>query len=699
MNLPLDNSFTYNATGAGVTFYSVDTGVRSTHTDFGGRVSGGFTSIFDGLGTEDCHGHGTHTTSTAAGITYGIAKAMSIVPVRVLDCGGTGFTSGVIAGVDWIRNNATFPAVANMSLGGGFSPSLDAAVANAVGAGITFSVSAGNSNGNACFQSPAREPSALTVGSTTISDQRSGFSNFGTCLDLFAPGSSITAAWATSDNATNTISGTSMAAPHVAGVAGQYLELNPGATPAQVATAIVSNATSGVVGNAGSGSPNLLLYSGFITGGPPPPNQPPVAAFTFTCNGLTCDFDGTSSTDDVGVTSYSWTDSGANVIGSTATFSHAFAAAGSEDITLTVTDGGGLSDSDTQTVTVTDPPPPPPGNQPPVADYTWSCDAARTCTFDGTTSTDDVGVVSWEWLINGVLRATGSVAAHSFGSNQTFPLTLRVTDGGGLTDEQVQTIDVAPGSGGGPPPPPPPNQPPVADFTFACTDLTCDFDGSSSTDDQGVVTWIWTDESLNVIGLTEAFSYTFPAAGSENITLTVGDAGGLADFITKTVTVTDPPPPPPNQPPVASFTFTCTDLTCDFDGTGSSDDVGIVSYSWTDSGGGVIGTTATFTHTFASAGSEDITLTVTDGGGLSDSDTQTVTVTDPPPPPGNQPPVASFTSSCDAARLCTFDGTSSTDDVGVVNYEWLLNGVVRATGAGGHQAVLRSHHVAAHLEG
>jgi subtilisin family serine protease len=262
-NLPLDNSYTHNFTGAGVHAYIIDTGIRATHQELAGRVGDGFTSINDGRGTDDCNGHGTHVSGTVGGTTYGVAKGVTLHAVRVLSCLGFGSNSGVIAGVDWVRVNHLSPAVANMSLGGGISSALDTAVANSIASGVTYAIAAGNSNADACNSSPARVPTALTVGATTITDQRSSFSNFGTCVDIFAPGSDITSSWNTSDTATNTISGTSMATPHVAGVAALYLSEFPGANPAAVATGLTNNATSGVVGNPGAGSPNRLLHSLF----------------------------------------------------------------------------------------------------------------------------------------------------------------------------------------------------------------------------------------------------------------------------------------------------------------------------------------------------------------------------------------------------------------------------------------------------
>lgn len=260
-NLPLNNSYTYNFTGAGVTAFIIDTGILFSHNEFGGRASSGYDFVDNDTNASDCHGHGTHVAGTVGGGTYGVAKGVSLVAVRVLDCSGSGTISGVIAGINWVTSQHTNgKAVANMSLGGGVSTSLDDAVRNSIADGVVYAIAAGNSNRDACKFSPARVLEAITVGATTSTDARASYSNYGSCLDLFAPGSSITSAWYTSNTATNTISGTSMATPHVAGVAALYLEGHT-ATPQQVRDAIVGAATPGVVGNPGRNSPNLLLYS------------------------------------------------------------------------------------------------------------------------------------------------------------------------------------------------------------------------------------------------------------------------------------------------------------------------------------------------------------------------------------------------------------------------------------------------------
>ncbi|MFC8273366.1 S8 family serine peptidase [Streptomyces sp. NPDC057271] len=269
--LPLNQSYTYpDSAGQGVTAYIIDTGVRISHSDFGGRAFNGYDAVDNDNVAQDGHGHGTHVAGTVAGSAYGVAKKAKIVGVRVLNNQGSGTTAQVVAGIDWVTQNAVKPAVANMSLGGGIDSALDTAVRNSIASGVTYAVAAGNDSSNASNYSPARVSEAITVGSTTSSDARSSFSNYGSVLDIFAPGSSITSAWNSSDSATNTISGTSMATPHVAGAAAVYLADNPSATPAQVSTALTSAATPNVVGSPGSGSPNRLLFVG--GGGTTPPD-------------------------------------------------------------------------------------------------------------------------------------------------------------------------------------------------------------------------------------------------------------------------------------------------------------------------------------------------------------------------------------------------------------------------------------------
>ena len=408
--LPLSGSYTYNADGSGVRAYILDTGILPGHADFGGRVSGGYTAIIDGVGTSDCNGHGTHVAGTVGGTQYGVAKNVTLVPVRVLGCTGSGTLSGVIAGIDWVTANAVKPAVANMSLGSGVSTSVNDAVARSVAAGITYVVAAGNENTDACTRSPASTPSAITVASSTNTDARSSFSNFGTCVDIFAPGSSITSAWYTGTTATNTISGTSMASPHVAGVAALYLQGNTQASPATVTTAIVSGAVSGAVTSAGTGSPNRLLNTAFVTGGGTTPNQAPTASFTISCAGLTCTVNGGASADpDGSIANYSWSfGDGSSATGVTA--SRTYAAAGTYTVTLTVTDNAGATASTTRSATPTAPATPivltvrmTKRNSNNIANLSWTGAAAtvdvfrnnvRFATVTGTSTTQNLGRAS-----------------------------------------------------------------------------------------------------------------------------------------------------------------------------------------------------------------------------------------------------------------------------------------------------------------
>ncbi|TDW92980.1 subtilisin family serine protease [Kribbella pratensis] len=261
-DLPLDKKYEASTTAENVNVYVIDTGIYAAHKDFGDRASVGTDTVGDGQNGVDCMGHGSHVAGTIAGTTYGLAKGAKVVGVRVLDCKGSGSTESVVAGIDWVTKNAKKPAVANMSLGGGADDALDAAVKASVDSGVTYAVAAGNESADACQGSPAREPSAITVGATDDQDKRAEFSNFGKCVDLFAPGVDITSVGITGPDATAKMSGTSMATPHVAGGVALYLADHPDATPADVAKALVDTSTADKVGDPGTGSPNKLLFVG-----------------------------------------------------------------------------------------------------------------------------------------------------------------------------------------------------------------------------------------------------------------------------------------------------------------------------------------------------------------------------------------------------------------------------------------------------
>jgi subtilisin family serine protease len=358
-NLPLNASYTYNATGAGVKAYDIDTGLRITHQEFTGRVATGV-DFYDGGAVDDCQGHGTHTAGTIAGTTWGVAKGVTIVPVRIGECSSSLQIDRAIAGIDWVTGDHQpgQPAVANMSFQLGSSQASDDAVNRMIDDGVTAAVAAGNGNVlgqsiDACSITPARVPRALTVSSVDNTDTKVGYANYGTCVDLFAPGLNITSAGYTSDTASAGMSGTSMATPHVAGAAALYLQSNPSATPAQVHAAILGATTTGVVKSPGTGSANRLLYTaGFSAGGGTPTNAAPVASFTNSCTGLSCTFTDASTDSDGTIASRSW-NFGDGTTSTAANPSKTYAAAGTYTVTLTVTDDKGATGTTTRSVTVT----------------------------------------------------------------------------------------------------------------------------------------------------------------------------------------------------------------------------------------------------------------------------------------------------------------------------------------------------------
>jgi subtilisin family serine protease len=258
-SLPVDGAFTAPATAANVNAYIIDSGIRVTHGDFGGRATFALNAIGDGIDT-DCNGHGTHVAGTVGGSTFGLAKKARLFAVKVVDCNGGGDVASLVNGINFVTRTAVKPAVANMSLGGGASATVDRAVNASIASGVTYAIAAGNENQNACNTSPARVPAAITVGATDQSDSRASFSNFGACVDIFAPGVNIRSDFAAADNATQVLSGTSMATPHVAGAAALVLALQPNLTPQQVRDSLVNNATRNAVANAGNGSPTGLLF-------------------------------------------------------------------------------------------------------------------------------------------------------------------------------------------------------------------------------------------------------------------------------------------------------------------------------------------------------------------------------------------------------------------------------------------------------
>lgn len=469
-DLPLSTTYVFNARGTGVSAYIIDTGIRTTHSEFGGRASVGTDAVGDGQNGNDCHGHGTHVAGTVGGTTWGVAKDVRLFAVRVLDCGGSGSWSGVIAGIDWVTANHLSPAVANMSLGGGFSAAVNMAVTNSINSGVTYAIAAGNGDifGNpldACNQSPASTPAAITVGATTSTDTEASWSNYGTCVDIYAPGVSITSSWNGSDTDTRTISGTSMATPHVAGASALYLQANPTATAANVAAALVTNSTPNHIAqhvySQFYGTPNRLLYMGFITAGPPPPPPPPPAApsglvatavsasqinLAWTdnstdetsfkierCTGSGCaDFAQIAS---VGANATSYSNTG---LQPSTTFSYRVRASNS---------GVDSPYSNTAEATTASPPP----DAPPVARYSWSCND-RNCSFNGSASTDDHGISSFAWQFGDGGTGSGVTVTHRFGQRGFYNVRLTVRDAAAQTGTvicQVKASKLAAGPSSG----------------------------------------------------------------------------------------------------------------------------------------------------------------------------------------------------------------------------------------------------------
>jgi subtilisin family serine protease len=434
--LPLDGRYGYGGTGQGVTAYIIDTGLRYSHHEFGGRASFGF-DAFGGTGS-DCQGHGTHVAGTVGGSTYGVAKQVRLVSVRVLDCGGGGTTATVLAGLDWVAANATRPAVANMSLGGGGDMVIDAAVQRVVAAGVPVSVSAGNNAYSACFNSPARVPEAMTVGATDSTDAPAKFTNYGDCVDWYAPGVAILSASYSGDDAVTTKSGTSMSAPHTTGAAARYLAQHPAATPLEVSTALADWSTKRAVAFSGATKGDLLYVPS--DAGTPPGNVAPSASYSVGCTALACTFTDQSVDQDGSVTAWAW-DFGDQGTGVVPDPSHTFAAPGTYHVTLTVWDNMGAESSTARDLSVTEAEAP---NTPPTADFGVICNRL-TCVFADRSRDPDGSIAKWVWSYGDGASSVNLASAdptHLFTAGGIYRVGLTVTDDVGAVSSTAQDVAV-----------------------------------------------------------------------------------------------------------------------------------------------------------------------------------------------------------------------------------------------------------------
>lgn len=636
-DLPLDASYAYNATGDGVDAYIIDTGIRSTHNEFGGRAVGGVDEVGDGWGTEDCYGHGTHVAATLGGATYGVAKNVRLVSVRVLDCDGSGTYEGVIAGVDWVTadHQVGHPAVANMSLAGGYAQILNDAITNSINSGVVYAVAAANSYEDACNYSPASTPAAITVGATDAGDAEADFSDRGTCVDMWAPGVNVTSAWNYDDFSTETISGTSMASPHVAGAAALYLQGHPNATADEVDHALKTNATTGKITwndpytskpAPPPGGQDYLLYTGFIAAAAPASPLPPT--------NLTA---ASSTFDEVDI---AWADNSNNEnafkiercqdAGSACTAFVPIAAVGANQTSytdLTVSgsasyryrvlayNSGGSSDySNIASATTPAPPPPPAAPSTLVAngasydrvDLGWQDNSSDEFYFviercqDVGSSCDDFQLYTYSYAAN--------FQDYGVSSSSTYRYRVYAVGIGGNSGYSNVAVATTPA------PPPPPSAPTnLSANAVSTSQINLSWQDNSS-DENAFIVERCTGAgctNFNALATVSPNTTTYTDVGLSSNTMyryrvsAYNVWGRSYSAVSEATTL--------NQLPIPAFNWSCKNGSCTFDGQGSWDpDGSVLAWAWTF-GDGASGNGATVSHSYkARAGTYTVTLTVTD---------------------------------------------------------------------------------------
>jgi subtilisin family serine protease len=572
--MPLNGAYAYGATGSGVNIYVVDGGIRYSHTEFGGRAH----FAFDALGGNgsDCNGHGTGVAGVAAGSVHGVAKSANIYSVRVFPCSGTTTLSNILAGIDWVTANHRSPAVANLSLGAAGAPILDTAVERSIRSGVTYVVAGGNNGGDACAMSPGKLKDVITVGATDNSDTRASWSNYGSCIAMFAPGVSVSSADYYSDASLASWNGTSVAAPMVAGAVALYLQGNPTASPATVRSAIVGNSTGNVIKNP-SGSANKLLYTSFIgsvtaPSAPAAPTPSPIASVggvgvSYKCASRVCAFDASGSAPTGGVTSYSWTfGDGSSATGRTVT--HTYGSATSYTWNLSIVTGTGkkystgksitpssASGSSTSTAPTYVPPTTPPSAPVPSpisgvggVGASYKC-ASRVCAFDASASQPTAGVTSYLWFFGDGTSSTSRTATHTYGSATSYTWSLTIVTGTGKKYYTSKSVTPASASGSSTstvpfyvpptttPTPPPPTSSFTANFTVSCNARhSCTFDAGSSVIPKGVSSYNWSFGD-GYEGTTVKLTHDYSGKKTVSVTLKIYDKTLAWRAQTRTVTV------------------------------------------------------------------------------------------------------------------------------------------------------------------